>query len=48
MKLQLCAAVLIFCAGGIVVEDGPPEQVLGSPKEERTREFIDRVFHIRH
>lgn len=41
------ASRVIFCAGGVVVEDGPPEQVLGSPKEERTREFIDRVFHIR-
>jgi len=42
------ASRVIFCAGGVVVEDGPPEQVLGSPKEERTREFIERVFHIRH
>jgi polar amino acid transport system ATP-binding protein len=42
------ASRVIFCAGGVVVEDGPPEQVLGSPKEERTREFIDRVFHIHH
>lgn len=42
------ASRVIFCAGGVVVEDGPPEQVLGSPKEDRTREFIDRVFHIRH
>jgi polar amino acid transport system ATP-binding protein len=41
------ASRVIFCAGGVVVEDGPPEQVLGSPKEERTRDFIDRVFHIR-
>jgi len=41
------ASRVIFCAGGVVVEDGPPEQVLGSPKEERTKEFIDRVFHIR-
>ncbi len=41
------ASRVIFCAGGVVVEDGPPEQVLGSPKEERTREFIDRVFHIK-
>lgn len=40
------ASRVIFCAGGVVVEDGPPEQVLGSPKEERTKEFIDRVFHI--
>ncbi|WP_247871942.1 amino acid ABC transporter ATP-binding protein [Azospirillum sp. TSO35-2] len=41
------ASRVIFCAGGVVVEDGPPEQVLGSPREERTREFIERVFHIR-
>lgn len=41
------ASRVIFCAGGVVVEDGPPEQVLGNPKEERTREFINRVFHIR-
>jgi polar amino acid transport system ATP-binding protein len=41
------ASRVIFCAGGVVVEDGPPEQVLGHPKEERTREFINRVFHIK-
>lgn len=41
------ASRVIFCAGGVVVEDGPPEQVLEAPKEERTREFIDRVFHIK-
>ncbi|MBB3395029.1 MULTISPECIES: amino acid ABC transporter ATP-binding protein [unclassified Rhizobium] len=41
------ASRVIFCAGGVVVEDGPPEQVLGSPKEERTKDFIDRVFHIK-
>jgi polar amino acid transport system ATP-binding protein len=41
------ASRVIFCAGGVVVEDGPPEQVLGNPIHERTREFINRVFHIR-
>ena len=41
------ASRVIFCAGGVVIEDGPPEQVLGHPKEERTREFITRVFHIK-
>lgn len=40
------ASRVIFCAGGVVVEDGPPEQVLGQPKEARTRDFIQRVFHI--
>ncbi len=41
------ASRVIFCAGGVVVEDGPPEQVLGNPREDRTREFIERVFHIK-
>ena len=41
------ASRVVFCAGGVVVEYGPPEQVLGAPKEERTKEFIDRVFHIK-
>ncbi|MFT0532500.1 amino acid ABC transporter ATP-binding protein [Castellaniella hirudinis] len=41
------ASRVIFCAGGVIVEDGPPEQVLGSPREQRTLEFIDQVFHIK-
>jgi polar amino acid transport system ATP-binding protein len=44
---QNIASRVIFCAGGVVVEDGPPEQVLRNPIHERTREFVDRVFHIR-
>lgn len=42
------ASRVIFCAGGEVVEDGPPEQVLGNSKEERTVEFLNRVFHLSH
>jgi polar amino acid transport system ATP-binding protein len=42
------ASRVIFCAGGVVVEDGPPEQVFEHPKEERTSEFLNRVFHIGH
>lgn len=34
---------VIFMDGGAVVEDGPPEQVLGNPRHERTRAFIARV-----
>ncbi|SIT12190.1 amino acid ABC transporter ATP-binding protein, PAAT family [Insolitispirillum peregrinum] len=40
------ASRVLFCAGGTIVEDGPPEQVMGAPREERTREFLSRVFHI--
>lgn len=41
------ASRVIFAAEGRIIEDGPPEQVLGNPREERTREFLERVFHIK-
>lgn len=28
---------------GVVVEEGPPDQVLLNPREERTRTFLQRV-----
>lgn len=31
-----------FMDGGVIVEYGPPGQVLGSPIEERTKAFISR------
>lgn len=33
---------VIFMDGGVVVEQGKPEQVFGSPKEERTKQFLAR------
>jgi ABC-type polar amino acid transport system ATPase subunit len=30
--------------GGVIVEMGPPEQVLGDPKEERTKLFLSKVL----
>lgn len=35
---------VIFIDGGRILEEGPPDQVLGAPKEERTREFLARVL----
>jgi len=32
-----------FMAGGEIVEEGPPEQVIGDPQRERTRTFLSRV-----
>lgn len=32
-----------FMAGGEIVEEGPPEQVLDNPQMERTRAFLRRV-----
>ncbi len=31
---------VLFMDGGLVVEEGPPDQVLGNPTEERTRRFL--------
>ena len=31
---------VIFMDGGVIVEQGAPEDVLGSPKEERTKQFL--------
>lgn len=40
------ASRVVFCAGGVVVEDGPPDQVFNAPRHERTKEFLQRVFHV--
>ncbi len=34
---------VVMLDGGRIVEKGPPEQVFGSPREERTRSFLARV-----
>jgi polar amino acid transport system ATP-binding protein len=33
-----------FLDGGRVLEEGPPEQVLGDPVEPRTRQFLRRII----
>jgi polar amino acid transport system ATP-binding protein len=33
---------VIFMDGGVVVEDGPPAEVLGAPRSERLRSFLRR------
>lgn len=34
---------VVFMDGGVVVEEGPPEQVLVHPRHERTRRFLNLV-----
>ena len=34
---------VVFMDGGVVVEEGPPERVLGAPSHERTRRFLQMV-----
>ena len=35
---------VVVLADGRILEDGPPEQVLDDPREERTRQFLSRVM----
>ncbi|MFC8433238.1 amino acid ABC transporter ATP-binding protein [Streptomyces sp. NPDC057253] len=35
---------VVFMDGGVVLEQGPPEQVFGSPAEPRTQQFLHRVL----
>ena len=36
---------VLFIDGGVIVEQGPPEEVIGAPEQERTRNFLARVLH---
>lgn len=31
---------VLFVSGGVIVEEGTPEEIFGSPKEQRTKEFL--------
>jgi polar amino acid transport system ATP-binding protein len=39
------ASHVVFMDGGVIVEQGPPAQVLDQPREERTRSLVGRVAH---
>ncbi|SDW32743.1 amino acid ABC transporter ATP-binding protein, PAAT family [Saccharopolyspora shandongensis] len=39
---------VLFMDGGGIVEQGPPADVIGAPKEERTRTFLARVLDPTH
>lgn len=39
---------VIFMDGGVIVEEGTPQEVIGNPKEERTRLFLKRVLDPTH
>ncbi|MGH8988398.1 MAG: amino acid ABC transporter ATP-binding protein, partial [Acidimicrobiales bacterium] len=38
------ATRVVFLEDGVVVEDGPPGQVLDTPRDERTKRFLGRVL----
>jgi polar amino acid transport system ATP-binding protein len=35
---------VVFMDGGVIVEQGPPAQVIGSPTHDRTRHFLSRLL----
>ncbi|NMM55211.1 amino acid ABC transporter ATP-binding protein [Paenibacillus aquistagni] len=35
---------IIFMDGGVIVEQGSPEQIFGSPQHERTKDFLGKVL----
>ncbi len=39
---------VMFMDGGVIVEEGPPGEVIRNPKEERTRTFLARVLDPTH
>jgi polar amino acid transport system ATP-binding protein len=39
---------VVFMDGGVVVEEGPPKQVIDNPKHQRTRTFLRRMRQEEH
>ncbi|HKF15287.1 MAG TPA: hypothetical protein VKB13_08685 [Gaiellaceae bacterium] len=34
---------ICFLDAGVILEQGPPEQIFSAPKEARTRQFLQRI-----
>lgn len=39
---------IIFIDQGVIVEDGPPEQIFYHPQDERTRQFLEPLRRVQH
>ena len=35
---------ICFLDGGVILEQGPPSELLSDPREERTRQFLQRII----
>jgi polar amino acid transport system ATP-binding protein len=33
-----------FLDEGVILEQGPPEQIFGAPREQRTQQFLERII----
>jgi polar amino acid transport system ATP-binding protein len=38
------AGRVCFLEGGVILEQGPPEQIFGAPHEPRTKQFLQRII----
>jgi len=34
---------ILFLDAGVVLEEGPPEQIFSAPREPRTQQFLQRI-----
>ena len=41
---QEVASKVVFMAEGVVVESGTPKEIFYTPKEERTKKFLERIL----
>jgi len=39
---------IIYIDQGLIVEDGPPEQIFNNPQDERTRVFLEPLRKVQH
>jgi polar amino acid transport system ATP-binding protein len=39
------ATRVCFLDGGVILEEGPPDQIFTSPREERTQQFLERIVN---
>ena len=35
---------IVFMAGGVIAEEGTPDEIFNNPKNERTKEFLSSVL----
>jgi len=35
---------VVFMDGGVVVEQGPPSEIIANPRHERTKAFLSKVL----
>ena len=37
---------VIFMDGGVIAEEGTPQQIFEDPQNERTKDFLSKVIHV--